>query len=162
MVGCDITDPCEEHVLADLEDGTFKAGIEAGRWRLERSEFPYLFFVISSTEPDGSAGEYGFRAELSGFPGQAPEVQIWDIEADIPLNKDNRPKGGPRLVKSFQKWGDDTVYRPWDRRTGPHSGNARNLPHLAWHSERRLTFIFEDLHGILNSNARACRLRAKA
>jgi hypothetical protein len=46
--------------------------------------------------------------------------------------------------------------------TGPHNNNAIDRPHLAWRPDRRLAFIFEDLHGILNSNARAHRIRAAA
>jgi hypothetical protein len=63
------------------------------------------------------------------------------------------------MQTTFQQWDADTVYRPWDRMTGPHGNNASNFPHLAWHPERRLVFIFEDLHGILNSNARPQRIR---
>ena len=42
--------------------------------------------------------------------------------------------------------------------TAPHNNNAVTFPHLAWHPERRLVFVFEDIYGILNSNARAQHL----
>lgn len=157
-----IADPSLARVEADLEETDFLSGRDAGRWRIVAFKFPILDFAISATEPDGSASEYGFRAELSNFPAAAPMVRIWDHAQDCPLPKDRRPKGGPRVEKTFQQWGSDTVYRPWDRMTGPHSSNAANLPHLAWRPDRHLAFIFEDLHGILNSNARAQRIRALA
>jgi hypothetical protein len=89
-------------------------------------------------------------------------VRIWDLERNVPLAVERRPKGNQRISITFQQWGDDTVYRPWDRMTGSHNNNAVNLPHLAWRLDRRLLFIFEDLYGILNLNARAYRLRAAA
>ena len=157
-----IADPSIAHVAADLEERDFLNGCAAGRWRIISNEFPVLDFAIAATEPDGTASEYGFRADLSNYPAQAPMVQIWDHERNIPLPRERRPKGGARVQKTFQHWGSDTVYRPWDRMTGPHNNNAVSFPHLAWNPDRRLAFIFEDLHGILNSNARALRLRTSA
>ena len=157
-----ITDPSIARVAADLKEGDFVSGCNAGRWRIISDEFPILDFAITAIEPDVTASEYGFRAELSNYPSQAPMVRIWDHEQNAPLAGDRRPKGSARIRKTFQRWGSDTVYRPWDRMTGPHGNNAATFPHLAWHPERRLAFIFEDLHGILNSNARAQLLRASA
>ena len=155
-----ITDPGVARVAVDLEGGDFLSGRDAGRWRIISNDFPILDFAISATEPDGTSNEYGFRANLSDFPAQAPMVRIWDHEQNAPLPTERRPRGGPRVKKTFQQWGHDTVYRPWDRKTAPHDANAATSTHLAWHPDRRLVFIFEDLHGILNSNARAQHLRS--
>lgn len=157
-----ITDPCIARVATDLNDGDLVAGCASGRWRIVSYQFPHLDFAVSATEPDGTASEYGFRAELTNYPGQAPMVRIWDHDHDTPLATDRRPKGGPRIQKTFQYWQADTVYRPWDRMTGPHGENAVLFPHLAWRPERRLAFVFEDLHGILNCNARTQVLRVSA
>ena len=157
-----IADPSIARVEADLEQGDYLSGRDAGRWRIISNEFPILDFAIPATEPDGTASEYGFRADLSNYPAQAPMVRIWDHERNTPLAPDRRPKGGARVEKTFQCWGDDTVYRPWDRMTGTHNNNAATFSHLAWNPERRLVFILDDLHGILNSNARAQNLRASA
>ena len=155
-------DPAEARVRADLDDPGFAAGVAAGRWGVIDLAFPRLDFTVAATATDGSCCSYGFRAELSGFPAAAPKVRIWDFTADTPLPIERRPNGSRRVAITFQCWGDDTVYRPWDRQTGPHGNNADNFPHLAWRPDRRLLFIVEDLHGILNSNARAHRLRAAA
>jgi hypothetical protein len=157
-----IVDPCAARVTADLEESNFLSGCDAGRWRIVSFEFPRLDFAVSATDPNGQRIEFGFRAELSNYPAQAPLVRIWDLATNQALPADRRPKGGGRLQTTFQQWGSDTVYRPWDRMTGPHNNNAISLPHLAWRPERRLAFIFEDLHGILNSNARTHRIRATA
>lgn len=157
-----IADPSATRVAADLEEPAFLAGCRAGRWRIVANNFPILDFVVAATEPDGKVSEYGFRAELSNFPAQNPMVQIWDYEKNTTLLVERRPKGGPRVLKAFQQWGHDTVYRPWDRMTSPHDANTANLPHLAWRPDRHLLFIFEDLYDILHSNARAHRLRTAA
>jgi hypothetical protein len=157
-----VADPSAAHVEADLQDPDFLNGLDAGRWRIISFAFPILDFAVSATEPDGSSKEYGFRAELSNYPSQAPMVHIWDHAANTHLPMDRRPKGGQRVSITFQDWTDKTVYRPWDRKTGPHISNSRDAPHLAWRPDRRLAFILEDLHGILNSNARARRVRAAA
>ncbi len=155
-------DPAEARVRADLDDPGFMAGVAQGRWRVHELAYPRLDFVIAATELDGTISEYGFRGDVTNFPAAAPMVRIWDLQANGPLLANLRPKGNQRVSITFQQWGDDTVYRPWDRQTGPHNNNAVNLPHLAWRPDRRLLFIFEDLHGILNLNARAHRLRAAA
>ena len=157
-----ITDPSEARATADLQHGGFVGGCEAGRWRIVAYSHPTLDFVISATEPDGKQSEYGFRADLSNYPGQPPMVRIWDHLLNQALATDRRPRGNRRVQITFQHWAADTVYRPWDRMTGPHGNNATTYPHLAWRSERRLAFIFEDLYGILNSNARAIGTRTAA
>lgn len=157
-----MVDPAEARVRADLDDPGFLAGIAQGRWRIYEFAFPRFDFVIAATETDGTPCEYGFRGDLTNFPATNPMVRIWDLQANGPLPVNLRPKGNQRVAITFQQWGDDTVYRPWDRMTGPHNNNAGNLPQLAWRPDRRLLFIFEDLHGILNLNARAHRLRAAA
>jgi hypothetical protein len=155
-------DPAQIQVERDLDETDFCAGVVMQRWRIIKFEFPRLDVAIMGTEPDGSRKEYGFRAELSNYPSQAPMVRIWDFGKDAPLDVPQRPKGNQRIVNAFQCWGSDTVYRPWERLTGTHNSNAANFPHLAWRPDRRLSFIFEDLHGILNSNARARRIRLSA
>ena len=157
-----IEEPAAQRVAAELLSKGFLGGVEMGRWRLVNQDFPILDIAISATEPDGTASEFVFRFELTNFPAQAPMVRIWDLEANAPLAKDGRPQGNDRVAKAFQYWGKDTVYRPWDRCTGPHNGNSVKLPHLAWRSDRDLMFIFEDLHGILNLNARSLRHRTAA
>jgi hypothetical protein len=149
-------------VVADLEQPAFLAGCLAGRWRVVAWEAPILTVAITATEPDGTLSEYGFWAELSNFPSQNPMVRIWDLQAKTPLAPAQRPQGGTRVQRAFQHWGSDTVYRPWDRMTAPHDNNTANMPYLAWRPERHLIFIFEDLHAILNSNARAFRFRTAA
>lgn len=156
-----IPDPSAARVAADLDESDFVAGVHAGHWRVISFAFPTLDFAVAAgADASGRPIEYGFHADLSNYPGQAPMVRIWDHAKGGPLAPNLRPNGTPRIQRTFQCWTDDTVYRPWDRKTGPHSNNARTFPHLAWWPEHRLSFIFRDIHDILNSNARADRVRA--
>ena len=157
-----IDDPAAVRVATELLGEDFIGGVEAGRWRLVESAFPNVDIAIAATEPNGDASEYVFRFELTNYPGQAPMAYIWDVEKGTRLAAGQRPQGNARVLKAFQSWGTDTVYRPWDRCTGPHNGNAATFPHLAWRSDRTLKFILEDLHGLLNLNARSRRHRAAA
>lgn len=147
-------DPSIFQIEADLCLADFMCGVNEGRWRVIEFSYPRLDFKISAINPDGSSAEYGFRADLTNYPAQAPEVKIWNLEEDRKLATHERPKGGNRVTQSFKDWGSGTVYRPWDRKTGPHNNNSSAKPHLAWRCDRDLTFIFEDLHGILVSNGR--------
>lgn len=148
--------PAEHAVATDLQSIRFRAGALRGHWRYVSHVFPVLIVAVAAVEPDGSSSEYYFRFELTGFPGIAPAVTIWDCAAGTPLAADNRPKGSSRVTEAFKCWGNQTVYRPWDRQGGAHNNWAAAHPALAWNAGRDLTFIVEDLHGLLTSNAAAC------
>jgi len=157
-----VDDPAAGRVASDLAASAVLSGIAKGRWRIVRDNYPLLDFAIMATEPGGEAAEYFFRAELTNYPVQAPMVRIWSPDGSGPLSPQLRPKGGQRVTNCFQAWTEDTVYRPWDRKSGPHASNAASLTHLAWRPDRTLAYILEDLHGILNLNARTHRVRKAA
>ena len=155
-------DPATTRVQQDLAACSFRGGEHAHRWRLVSSEFPVLFIDVAATEPDGTTSWYRLRWDVSGYPGKAPHVRIWDTGADQPLPVHRRPKGNRRVEVTFQNWNDDTVYRPWERIASVHNNFRQAHPQLAWHPGRTLSFALEDLHGILNLNARARRVRANS
>jgi hypothetical protein len=148
-------DVVKEAVAADLAAARFRAGVIRGFWRQASYAFPVLILAVAAVEPNGDSSEYCFRFELTDFPGTAPEVKIWDCTVNALLPREKRPKGSDRVSKAFQVWGSDTVYRPWDRQSASHNNFARDFPDLAWYPRRDLTFILEDLHGLLTSNATA-------
>jgi hypothetical protein len=145
--------PAERAVAADLAAARFLAGCKRGPWRQISCAFPLLVVAVAAVEPDGSSGEYWFKFELSGFPGTAPEVRIWDPKTSGPLDPEKRPRGSNRITEAFKHWGNGTIYRPWDRQGGTHNNWVTTHPSLAWNPKRDLTFILEDLHGLLTSNA---------
>ena len=67
-----IVDPGIARVAADLKEADFVRGCDEGRWRVVSFEFPTLDLAVSATEPNGTASEYGFRADLSNYAAQAP------------------------------------------------------------------------------------------
>jgi hypothetical protein len=154
--------PAKTAVDADLASARFRAGVLRKHWRKVSYAFPVLIMAVAAVEPDGAASEYFFRLELTDFPGLAPEAKIWDCATNKALAKEKRPKGSERVTKAFQVWGSDTVYRPWDRQSAGHNNFARDFPDLAWHAKRDLTFVLEDLHGLLTSNAAAHSSRLAA
>ena len=148
--------PAKTAADADLACARFRAGVLRKLWRKVSYDFPLLIMAVAAVEPDGSVSEYFFRFELGGFPGVAPAVQIWDCAKNELLAENRRPKGSQRVVEAFKNWGPhNSVYRPWERTSGAHNNWAQSHPDLAWHSKRDLTFILEDLHGLLTSNAAA-------
>jgi hypothetical protein len=154
--------PASQAVAADLASARYHIGVLRGHWRQVAYDFPFLIIAVAAIEPKGDQSEYCFRFELSGFPGAAPEVKIWDCTANTTLAPDRRPKGSPRVTEAFKLWGTDTIYRPWDRQGGLHNRWAITHPDLAWHPQRDLTFILEDIHGLLTANALAGRNRPAA
>lgn len=155
--------PAKAAADADLASARFRAGVFRKQWRVVSYVFPLLIVAVAAVEPDGSASEYAFRFELTGFPGAAPAAQIWDCAANMVLPVDKRPKGTNRVAEAFKNWEPhNTVYRPWERTSGAHNNWAQTHPDLAWHARRDLTFILEDLHGLLTSNAAALSARPAA
>lgn len=149
------SDHAQNAVVADLASARFRVGERRGYWRKLSCDFPILIISVSAVEPDAKNSEYFFRFELTGFPGAAPEVKIWDVAANTLLAADKRPKGSHRVNEAFKTWGNGSIYRPWDRHGRLHNDWASKHPDLAWHPKRDLTFILEDLHGLLNSNTLA-------
>ena len=149
----------EMAVDADLASAAFRAGVFRGFWRQLSYPFPLLYVAVTAVEPDGTSSEYSFRFELTNFPATAPRVTIWDMETAAPLAPPLRPKGTQRVNEAFKQWGSDTVYRPWDREGGLHNNWSTTHPALAWNPSRHLTFILEDLHGLLTSNTLAQPVR---
>jgi hypothetical protein len=155
-------DPAKTAADADLVAPRFRAGVLRKHWRRVSFDFPVLIIAVAAVEPNGIASEYCFRFDLSGFPGTAPAVQIWDCATNALLSVNCRPQGSQRVLEAFKNWGPDTIYRPWERTSGGHNNWAQSHPHLAWHSKRDLTFILEDLHGLLTANDAARGFRPAA
>lgn len=154
--------PAERAIAVDLDSSRFRVGVQRRHWRQVSYAFPILVMALFAIEPDGSSSEYFFHFELTGFPGAAPEVRIWDPSTNTLLAIDKRPKGSARVGEAFKAWGGGSIYRPWDRLAGAHGNWATAYPTLAWNPKRDLTFVLEDLHGLVTSNAAAHGVRPSA
>jgi hypothetical protein len=154
--------PAELAVTADLASARFRIGVKRGHWREVSYVFPILVIAVAAVEPNGNPSEYAFRFEMSEFPGTAPDVRIWDCATDVLLAVGLRPRGSHRVTEAFKSWGNQTVYRPWDRLAGAHNNWSSGYPDLVWNAKRDLTFILEDLYGLLTSNTTAYGTRQAA
>ena len=134
----------------DLASGPFRAGVIRGHWRILTYEFPTLVVSVAAGS-SGSTATFDFLFELSGYNAVAPWVRIWDVAKSQVLPPDRRPQGTERITAAFRAWGQDTVYRPWERFSLAHGEWDKKYPTLAWHPGRTLHFILEDLHALLAS-----------
>ena len=157
-----MSDLAEAAVKADLASGNFTAGVVRGSWKLLSYEFPFFVIAVSATEPDQTLSEYAFQYKGDDFPTKAPMVQIWDVQNNCVLPLAKRPKGNARVVKAFQHWQHDTVYRPWERMSLDHGDWRTMYEHQAWRLTMTLTYTVEDLYALLNGNARKAALLAAA
>lgn len=148
-----IAAPDERALRAHLDSGRFQAGVEAGRFRLVSIDWPIVIVMISAAPREGAPSEYALRFELSGYPNIAPTGGVWDLDADTTLAADKRPKGD-RLSMVFRfeggGCGPTAMYAPWDcMGLNAHREWAQSARHLAWHPGRDLTFILDNVHGLL-------------
>lgn len=148
--------PDERALRVHLAGGRFHAGAEAGRWRLLSLEWPIAIVAVSAAPRDGAPSDFAIRFELSGYPNTAPTGGIWDVDADVSLPADRRPKGD-RVAPLFRSdgWvgGATAMYAPWDRMgLQAHSDWLQKYPKSAWNAHRDLVFILENVHELLNAD----------
>jgi hypothetical protein len=145
-------------LVRHLQKTSFLAGVEEGRWQVLGFNFPYLEVRIWSRSITGSNHTMDFQLECLGFPAAGPFIQHWDFERRVrPPPPDNRI-AAPSVIDALKEWGEqprryDGIYRPWQRGAAVHNDWARKRPDLAWHPKRELTFIMEQLYGLVSEQA---------
>jgi hypothetical protein len=150
-----------------LEKVSFLIGVEEGRWKVCAYEFPHLVVEARAQTASGTKCAMHFRLECSGYPAIGPFVERWDIKtASRPAAPDVNA-APPSLVDAFKEWHEagtiyGGIYRPWQRGAAPHNNWARQRPDLAWHPARPLTFIMEQLCGLVLEQAFWLDYRAAA
>lgn len=153
-----VVTPDERAVRRHLAGGRFLAGVAAGRWRLISLEWPYATFAISAVPRESAAGikapsEYVIRLEVLGYPHSAPTGNLWD-PATSALPTSGWPRGD-RADQIFRtNWeGGAAMYAAWDRVTLAHHADwPAKYPHSAWHAQRDITFILENVYEVLNAD----------
>ena len=146
--------PDERAVRADLASPRFRAGVDAGMWRLVSFEWPVGVFVVAAAERDNSPPEYALRIDLTGYPQQAPTATPWDLNLGAALTAEGRPKG-ERVGHVFRSdWEHgQALYAPWDR-TALQSHVEWPTTHstYAWHPGRDVAFFLTCVHDLLNDD----------
>src|ERR1700726_2419250 len=97
---------------AHLKSVRFQAGVEEGRWKIVRYEFPVLEVDVTAADPNsGQSATFGFQLICDNFPALGPFVQHWDHAT---RGRPSPPtNGSPGVVDAL---------KTWDREGGPGYG----------------------------------------
>lgn len=131
------------------------AGVAAGQWRLVSVAWPLVLVAVAAAERTGSPSEFVIRFELTGYPHTAPTGSLWDVDADVSLPAERRPKGERGQLFRIDAWtgGATAMYAPWDRvALQSHPDWAQKYPHDAWNPTRDLSFILAKVREVLNAD----------
>ena len=128
--------PDERTFRAHIEEGPFRAGVEAGRWWLIAFEWPIAFIAIRAARRANAPDAFVLRFDMTNYPGAAPTGAPWDLVTGALMGGDRRPKG-ERVAMAFNAgWsGGQALYIPCDR--------LAIAGHDAWAGQYR-QWIWED------------------
>lgn len=153
-------------LAAHLAGIRFQAGVEEGRWRVLRHAFPELIIeVVGRDLTDEMAVTMAFRLLCDGFPVRPPYAERWGPDGrPRALQADEGPLG---VVDAFKEWNAAPniyggIYRAWQRYAATHNGWTSLRPHEAWHRDRDITFIMENLYGLASEQATWLAARSAA
>lgn len=152
----EVLDPAQSRFELELSSPGFRAGAQSDKWRLVEKNFPVYLIEINGTRPDGSRAWFCIRFEVRGYPEQKVWAQQWSLGRNATATQEEWPRGNERVETAFKGWSENNVphlYCPWERAASNHNGFHSAHPGKAWNSERKFTFILEDLYGLLNLNA---------
>src|SRR3546814_11613813 len=68
---------------AHLRKASFFVGVEEGRWRVHRYEWPYLVVRAFGRGPLGTVHAMDFRLECLGYSAIGPFAETWDDAAGV-------------------------------------------------------------------------------
>ncbi len=155
--------PDQATLEAHLESVRFLQGASDGRWKLLHGSFPHLYVRVTGRDyATDLTYTHDFHLECTGFPATAPFVERWVFEDGPPHG--SRPPApqdcSPGFRDAMKDWGDGGgVYRAWQRYAAVHNDWTRKRPDEAWHRDRDLAFIMENLHALVAEQAQWLALR---
>src|SRR5258708_3033008 len=85
--------PDERTFRAHLEEGSFRVGVEDGRWRLIAMDWPIAFIAVRAAHRPDSPDAFVFRFDLTNYPAAAPTSAPWDLVTGTLMGAERRPKG---------------------------------------------------------------------
>jgi hypothetical protein len=147
-------DPDQRAFAAHRRSARFLAGVDAGRWRVVKSEWPIVLVAVAAAPRPGSPAEYFLRLTADGYPTAGITAAPWDPEADTLLAAEDRPTGEIAGHVFRSDWnGGTALYAPWDRVALPgHTDWPTTHPTQVWTPARDLTFFLECVWEVLNSD----------
>lgn len=149
--------PDQALIARDLDAPRLIAGVEIGKWRIIRHEFPNLIVSVGAEVGVGRPPIcLTFRCQCDDYPGQAPYVELWDdVERARPRPPTLTSPGVADALKDWGRYPDGGVYRPWQRAAALHNNWAAMRPDEAWHPGRTILYVLCKLHELAVEEA-AC------
>lgn len=152
---------------AHLQNASFLAGVEEGRWQIRDYTFPLLEVRVLGDDYSGLTAEMNFQLECAGYPAIGPFVQHWDSVAKQRPEPPGADVSPPSVCDALKTWNENGmgyggIYRSWQRYAALHNNWAAVRPDLAWHRDRDLTFIMEQLYALVCEQASWLAVRAAA
>lgn len=144
--------PDEKALVDDLSSARFLSGVDRGYWRLAAREGVLVTFDLAAK----NGRRLGVRLDCTGYPGVAPNGQLWSIADDAPLPESQWPQGGrasqvfnPVWCRSIEAM---AFYFPYDRRAiEGHDPWAVDHPGHAWHIDKTVVDVLYLLREVLRT-----------
>lgn len=150
----EIDSPAKRTLEAHLTTVRFLSGAQEGRWEVLLLAWPYLYVRITGRDPEsGQSFTQDFRLECEGYPDPGPFVERWAFADDAShgICPPKPREGAPGFIEAM-KWGDG-IYRAWSRKAATHNDWAKKRPDEAWHRDREIVFIMEQLYALVSEQA---------
>jgi hypothetical protein len=152
----EIIPPARRTLEAQLGSTRFLCAVEAGRWEVLRLAWPHLYVRVVGRDPDsGRTFAHDFQLECAGYPDPGPQVERW-CYADNATHGQKPPppqgQGSPGFLDAMKDWGGG-FYRAWSRGASTHNNWAQLRRDEAWHPNRSIVFIMENLYALVTEQA---------
>jgi hypothetical protein len=152
----EILPPARRTLEAQLQSARFLSGVAAGRWEVLKLAWPYLYVRVTGRDPDsGRTFAHDFQLECAGYPDPGPQVERW-CHAENATHGQKAPApaapGAPGFIDAMKDWGGG-FYRAWSRGASTHNNWAQLRRDEAWHPNRSIVFIMENLYALLTEQA---------
>lgn len=152
--------PDIKQFIRHQSDAGYFNGVVSGKWDIYSSDWasspePCVIIWIAASERLNSPEKFYFRFLIKNYPATAPDICIWDVEANEPLSAIRRPKGINNVQMLFRSdWNNGLhLYAPYEReglRTHPDWLNK--YLDMCWKVSDTIYKPLNDLWFNLNSN----------
>lgn len=137
--------PGRARLQRDLQSADFDLALTQGLWRLVGVDWPTALFAVTA----GDGGALGLRLDLTGYPGQAPAGQPWDLAAAAPLPMERWPLGATAEQTFRRDWSQHNGNAPYlacDRVPLPgHPDWPVSRPERCWNPTRTIAFYLAEI-----------------
>jgi hypothetical protein len=144
----------------DVDSYLFVDGETEHKWGIVNKvdmgqEWPIVYIWIAAASRPLSPEKYYFKFKLDGYPSQAPEICVWDIEnkSNISITQTPTGKGNVAIVFRHDGWSNGLhLYVPFERHAFvTHPGWDTVYPNEHWKKSDTIVKITEYLYRLLNS-----------